>query len=172
MSTQICFSHGKESGPWGTKIEALAGVAKAAGCQVESLDYQGMDDPEQRVGLLEAWCRKQTEPVILVGSSMGGYVATEVAQRLTVRGLFLMAPAFYVPGYEHLQPDPVSCPTMIVHGWHDTVIPWKNSARYAEESRASLILINDEHRLSADLDTLGQYFLTFLGSLFDKGAAA
>ncbi len=23
----VCFSHGKESGPWGTKIKALAGVA-------------------------------------------------------------------------------------------------------------------------------------------------
>ena len=48
----VCFSHGKESGPWGTKIEALAEVARTSGWGVESLDYQGMADPDQRVAAL------------------------------------------------------------------------------------------------------------------------
>jgi pimeloyl-ACP methyl ester carboxylesterase len=169
MGRQICFSHGKESGPWGTKIQTLAAVAQAADWEVESLDYQGMDDPEERVAVLESWCRQQPEPAVLVGSSMGAYVAAEVACRLPARALFLMAPAFYVPGDEHLQPEPADCPTTIVHGWNDAVIPWQNSVRYAEAARARTILLNDDHRLSAELDELGQHFLMFLEGLVDTG---
>ena len=36
---KIIFSHGKESGPWGTKIKRLANVAKRLNCSVESIDY-------------------------------------------------------------------------------------------------------------------------------------
>ena len=28
MTRLVCFNHGKESGPWGTKIQRLADVAK------------------------------------------------------------------------------------------------------------------------------------------------
>ena len=45
---RICFSHGQESGPWGTKIRAMAEVARSSGWLVESLDYQGIDDPWDR----------------------------------------------------------------------------------------------------------------------------
>ena len=47
----VCFSHGQESGPWGTKIQTLAETARAADWAVESLDYQGMADPLERVAL-------------------------------------------------------------------------------------------------------------------------
>ncbi|MCI0516667.1 MAG: alpha/beta hydrolase, partial [Woeseiaceae bacterium] len=67
----VYFSHGQESGPWGTKIRAMAEAAKALGCRVESIDYQGMADPTQRVEKLVAACRGVTEPLVLVGSSMG-----------------------------------------------------------------------------------------------------
>jgi hypothetical protein len=30
----VCFAHGKESGPWGSKITALAQVAKRMGFEV------------------------------------------------------------------------------------------------------------------------------------------
>ena len=45
----VCFSHGQESGPWGTKITLLAEVARELGWTVESLDYRGMDDARDRV---------------------------------------------------------------------------------------------------------------------------
>ena len=96
----VCFSHGQESGPWGTKIRALADVARDAGHAVESLDYQGMADPQDRARKLIDWCRARPERPILVGSSMGGYVALAAASEAGAAGLFLMAPALYVPGYE------------------------------------------------------------------------
>ena len=36
---KIYFAHGKESGPWGSKIKRLAGIAEDLGCAVESIDY-------------------------------------------------------------------------------------------------------------------------------------
>ena len=45
----VIFSHGQESGPWGTKIQAMAAAARALGCRVESIDYQGIADPAARV---------------------------------------------------------------------------------------------------------------------------
>ena len=43
--TTVIFSHGQESGPWGTKIRAMADLAKSMGCAVQSIDYQGIADP-------------------------------------------------------------------------------------------------------------------------------
>jgi len=161
----ICFSHGKESGPWGTKIKRLADLAKTAGWQVESLDYQGMDDPHARVDKLIAWCAQQSEPLVLAGSSMGGHVALAAAAEVTPRAVFVMAPAVYVSGYEQWTPKSPDCPVTIVHGWHDDVIPWQNSLRFAEEGNATLTLLNDDHRLIDQLDDVARCFSAFLDKL-------
>lgn len=162
----VCFSHGQESGPWGTKIHALAGIAREAGHAVESLDYQGMADPRARARKLVAWCRAQPEPAILVGSSMGGYVALAAASEVGAAGLFLLAPALYVPGYETipLRPPP-ACRITIVHGWQDDVLPWSGSTRYGELSGATVVLVRDDHRLVADLAGLGRLFRLFLAEV-------
>ncbi len=164
----ICFSHGKESGPWGTKISVLADVARAEGWTVESLDYQGMDDPRQRVAKLAAYCRHRGEPLALAGSSMGGFVAATVAAGLPARGLFLMAPAFYVPGYEEHLPPPPACPLTIVHGWRDDVVPWAGSVRFAARSHARLALIDGDHRLTANLDEVSGLFRMFLREIYGQ----
>ncbi len=163
----VCFSHGKESGPWGTKIQALADVARAADWQVESLDYQGMDDPDARVARLEAWCEQQTSPFVLVGSSMGGHVATAAAngKGRAVLGLFLLAPAFYMAGYEQLTPGAPACPVTIVHGWRDDVVPWQNSACFAEPAKAKLVMLDDDHRLTNSLAALCAEFRLFLRAI-------
>jgi hypothetical protein len=49
----IFFAHGKESGPWGTKFQALAEVAKGKGYRVENPDYSDLMDPDKRVERLE-----------------------------------------------------------------------------------------------------------------------
>ena len=161
-TNHICFSHGKESGPWGTKIRALADVALGAGWSVESLDYQGMDDPHARVARLAGYCREYGRPLALAGSSMGGFVAAAVAAQLPLRGVFLMAPAFYVPGYEQYVPPPPGCPVSIVHGWRDDVVPWEGSVRYAASARARLTLLDGDHRLTENLPALVELFRMFL----------
>ena len=97
-SRHVVFSHGLESGPWGTKISAMAEVAKSEGWHVDSVDYRGVNDPRDRVTRLLSFCRDIRGDLVLVGSSLGGYVATSASALLHARGLFLMAPAFYMPG--------------------------------------------------------------------------
>jgi alpha-beta hydrolase superfamily lysophospholipase len=161
----ICFSHGKESGPWGTKIKALAGLASDAGWEVDSLDYRGMDDPQDRVNRLLAWCNETEYPYALVGSSMGGHVAAAATALAEPLGLFLMAPAFFMPGYEAFTPACPDCPVTIVHGWHDEIVPWEHSARFSESGGASVILLDSDHRLTNVLDDVGRYFQFFLAKL-------
>ena len=83
------FSHGKESGPWGAKIERLAEVARAKGFAVESVDYREIPDPELRVERLVEVCAGIATPIVLVGSSMGGYVSTVASERVRPLALFL-----------------------------------------------------------------------------------
>ena len=71
----VVFSHGKESGPWGSKIRALAAVATAAGWAVDSVDYQGMADPAARVAKLVTAGRSaagRSSAELKVASARGG----------------------------------------------------------------------------------------------------
>lgn len=159
----VCFAHGQESGPWGTKIRALAEVARQQGLAVESLDYRGEADPRARAATLIRWCRGQAAPPVLVGSSMGGYVALAAASEAGARAVFLLAPALYVPGYEHIPvPAPPRCPVTIVHGWGDEVIPWSGSVRYGELCGARVCLVPGDHRLIAALPEISRLFALFL----------
>lgn len=162
---EICFSHGQESGPWGTKIKAMAEAARAAGWLVESLDYRGIEDPVARADKLTDWCRSGHAGVVLAGSSMGGFVALAAAARTGASGLFLLAPALYLPGYQESLPQPPACPTMIIHGWHDDVVPWEGSLRYGSETGAQLVLLDGDHRLTANIRTITGLLTGFLDAL-------
>src|SRR5690349_15881906 len=145
----IIFSHGQDGEPWGTKIVAMAEAARAVRYRVESVDYRGIGDPAMRVTKLREFCGQQKIPPVLVGSSLGGHVATAVSTDVRARGLFLLAPAFYMPGYEQFTPKPAACPITIVHGWRDDIVPIDNSIRYAREYRATLHAIDSDHRMTA-----------------------
>lgn len=173
VERHLVFSHGMESGPWGTKIAGMARVARECGWTVESLDYSHTYDPDARVEQLldycagDRWCRAAER--VFVGSSMGGYVATVAGQRLpeAVRpdGLFLLAPAFYMGPYaEQWLTDPARC-TTIIHGWRDEVVPVDNSLRYARQHGCDLQLVDDEHRLIDSLPTIEARLRAFLANL-------
>jgi alpha/beta superfamily hydrolase len=154
MAGTVVFSHGKESGPWGAKITAMAALVRDLGAAVESVDYRGMDDPAARVRkLIEAGAALRA-PLLLVGSSMGGHVAASAAGRLDAHGLFLLAPAFYMRGYEDYTPQEVACPSVIVHGWHDDIVPVENSIRWAREHQAALHVLNSDHRLEDQIEAI------------------
>jgi pimeloyl-ACP methyl ester carboxylesterase len=168
MLRQVVFSHGKESGPWGTKIVALAELATAAGHGVASIDYQGIDAPEARVQRLLEHCKEHCDQPILVGSSMGGHVAAAASRQVRAAGLFLMAPAFYMLGYEALTPIPATCPITIVHGWRDDIVPVENSVRYAQTYRATLHLMNADHRMQEQIPEICAQFQLFLRACNDR----
>jgi pimeloyl-ACP methyl ester carboxylesterase len=161
----VVFSHGKESGPWGAKITAMAAVVRELDLAVESVDYRGMDDPGARVEKLLSVCRELNRQVVLVGSSMGGHVAAAAASRLDTAALFLLAPAFYMPGFEKYTPQNVAVPTVIVHGWHDDIVPVDNSIRWAREHRATLHILDSDHRLEDQIGAICTLLGDFLGAL-------
>lgn len=165
LSSCVVFSHGQDGEPWGTKIVALAQVARDLGWLVESIDYRGMDDPQARVEKLREACKSLPPRPVLVGSSMGGHVATAVARQVDSRGLFLMVPAFYMPGFEQYTPQAPSCPITIVHGWRDDVVPVANSWRWAQTCRARLLVLDSDHRLGGDVPFLVHAFEYFLQNL-------
>jgi pimeloyl-ACP methyl ester carboxylesterase len=161
----VVFSHGRESGPWGSKITAMAAVVRDLGVAVESVDYRGLDDPADRVRKLAALAGEFKEPAVLVGSSMGGHVAAAAASGVKPRGLFLLAPAFYMVGYEEYTPQEVACPTVIVHGWHDAIVPVENSIRWAREHQAALHVLNSDHRLEDQIEAICRLLREFLAAL-------
>lgn len=161
----VIFSHGKESGPWGTKITALAAVARNQGFCIESVDYTDLPDPEARVRRLVERCAGEAGPLVLVGSSMGGYVASVASRSVNPAGLFLMAPAVSLPGYAETDPAPRAGKTFVVHGWHDEVIPQENVIRFALGNRVRLFLVDGDHTLVSQLPFIGELFGLFLESL-------
>lgn len=160
--TTVVFSHGQESGPWGTKIRAMADCVKGMGCKADSLDYQGIADPAERVRKLIDDCGDIDSPLVLVGSSMGGHVATAAAAPLSAAGVFVLAPAYFMPGYEDLTPNPPGMPICIVHGWRDDVVPVENSIRFAKSCNAELHVLDGDHRLTDNIGEINYYLQRFV----------
>lgn len=167
----IVFSHGSESGPWGSKIQAMSGMAMGLGCAIDSIDYQGIADPTERVDKLIGACESISGDIILVGSSMGGHVATAAATPVAAAGLFVLAPAFYMPGYEELTPIPPRIPFEIVHGWGDDIVPPENSIRYAGECAATLHLLDGDHRLTKNIDEINFFLEQFINRISARESA-
>ena len=163
--TTVVFSHGQESGPWGTKIRAMADLARSMGYEADSIDYQGIADPGERVEKCVSECAGIDDSLVLVGSSMGGHVATAAAERVGAAGLFVLAPAYYMEGYEDLTPVPPSIPICIVHGWNDDIVSVENSIRYARNCKATLHIVDGDHRLTANIDEINEYLRQFLQGL-------
>jgi len=158
----IIFSHGQESGPWGSKIKAMSAAVRALGCAADSVDYQGIADPTERVEKLIDFCADIPAPLVLVGSSMGGHVATAAATKVNASGLFVLAPAYYMTGYEDLTPAAPEIPICIVHGWHDDIVPVENSIRFARACAATLIIVDGDHRLTGNIDEIINHLTRFI----------
>jgi len=162
---KVIFSHGKESGPWGFKIKRLAAIAEQMGCDVESIDYTDLIDPDSRVERLLAVLDNQTESIILVGSSMGGYVSLVASESVNTKGLFLMAPALYIPSYKQQQHQSMSPWIEIVHGWSDDIIPVEHSIKFAEQTNSMLHLIAGDHPLNGVVETVESLFKGFISKV-------
>jgi pimeloyl-ACP methyl ester carboxylesterase len=158
----VVFSHGSEGTPFGTKIRALYEIAESEGYEVAAVDYRGMNDPDERVQMLQEFCRDFSSHLVLVGSSLGGYVSLAAAPTVHAKGVFLMAPAIYMPGIPALKRGLPSCPIALVHGWRDEVIPYEQSMRFAKENRLALHLVESDHRLHSALPFLRYLFQYFL----------
>ena len=159
----ILFSHGKESGPWGRKITAMAKICDARGIPYDSVDYTDLpNDAEARVERLAGRLEAMDELPVLVGSSMGGYVSTVVSARFPVPGLFLMAPALYISGYAVQEYNSRAQHIEVVHGWSDDVIPVELAMEFARHMNCTQHIVAGGHRLDDSLAELLVLFGFFL----------
>jgi len=158
----VFFLHGLESGPDGLKIQAMREVAHRHGWRSEAPDFRGMRDPALRLNQLLPLLPAQ-EPMVFVGSSLGGFVAAKAAADLPLArpdcvllGLFLLCPAFDLQGYPLDRPDqPLRGDAVrLVHGRHDSVVPLANSERAARDWQSPLLVTEDEHPLHDSLDLI------------------
>lgn len=165
----VCFAHGKESGPWGTKITHLASAARKRGFEITSPDYSHTPDPHVRVAQLLTLAPKARRSLVLVGSSMGGYVSAMACKELAPKALFLMAPALYFPGFDE---EPAGIPTLtaVVHGWDDHIVPVERAIRFARHNRSDLHLLPSGHTLTDQLPALERLFDDLLSRALEAAA--
>jgi pimeloyl-ACP methyl ester carboxylesterase len=167
----VIFSHGHLSSPQSRKIVELAPIAAEKGFATRAIDYRDVqDDAPARAERLIATIRELDGPAILVGSSMGGWVSMHAAETVAVDGLFLMAPALFLEDRvpEGVVPEryaPRTEHVAVVHGWHDDIIPWQHSLRFAEANRAVLHLLDSDHRLESALPQLKAVFSQFIDAV-------
>jgi len=168
IKPRVIFSHGHESSPESRKIRLLGPIAEQAGFATVAIDYTDLrDEPVARRDRLLGRLQELDGAVVLAGSSLGGWVSVAAAEQRPVAGLWLMAPALFLE--DRIDggkiPDAYSPRTdhiMIVHGWHDDIIPWRSSLQFAEASSAGLHLLADGHRLENSMVTMQHLFANFL----------
>jgi pimeloyl-ACP methyl ester carboxylesterase len=162
MKKLVIYNHGKDSIPWGEKTFQFAEVAKRCGYLFESPDYQAHSDPDKRVEQLLAMDLSGYDKVVLIGSSMGAYVATVASESIKPQGLFLLAPAFYLPGYRQAEFKPTAEDIRVFHGWQDDIVPPENAWRFCQKHRIRLNLYDTDHRMLSAMPQLTEEFSRFL----------
>ena len=135
--TCIIFSHGKLGTPNSNKIKELSIIAKEKNFDTIAIDYTKCKNVEERIEKLYKTINKiATKNIVLVGSSMGGYISTVVSENKNIKALFLMCPAFYLPWYEHQSFKPSTKNITIVHGKQDETVSYKNSVIFSNKHKS------------------------------------
>lgn len=165
MKKLVLYNHGKDSSPWGEKTVGFAEVAKRYGYAVESPDYREQLDPDKRVEQLLTMDLSGYDKVVLIGSSMGAYVTTVASESIRPKGLFLLAPAFYLPGYRQTEFKPTAETIRVFHGWQDDIVPPENAWRFCQTYRVRLDLYDTDHRMLSVLPQLIDEFSRFLADI-------
>lgn len=167
---KFIFSHGQESTPYGTKIKRLSAIVKKHGFTTQSIDYREIKNPDDRVKHLINHINEnynKDDKIILVGSSMGGYVSTVTATQLDIEAMFLLAPALYIERKEYSinEYDIKNTQCVVVHGYNDDIIPYNNSVKFGNQTKSTVHLINGDHRLNSSLEEVEVLFDLFLTQL-------
>lgn len=144
---KLLFLHGLESGPHGTKYQAL----KKTFGEVVSPDCSGIIDPQERLQVILAALEAFSDNLLVVGSSMGGLMALLLQQAIPQRiaGMLLCAPALQRPAARGLSAAGLP-PTVVIHGTEDIVVPIAGSRSFG----LPLIEVADDHSLKNSLPVI------------------
>jgi len=162
--TRILYLHGFASGPGSNKARFFQRRLEAEGTHLEALDLARGDFEHLTItGQLQAvHAAAAGEPVALIGSSMGGYVAALYAARhAEVTRLVLLAPAF---GFARRWPERLG--TEAVANWRRT--GWMTVAHFADgRNRAVSYALLEDGAQYEDYPDFTQPALIFHGAQDD-----
>jgi predicted esterase len=168
----VFLSHGLESGPGSTKIQAMKAVAETfSGVHAEAVDHRSSKDPATRLAQMQAAMARAgavPERTVLAGSSMGGWVCAQTSAVTPVLGCFLLAPALALPKYPQSSPVIGARHTRIIHGWDDDVVPVMPVLELARTQRLETLVLADGHRLENSVDRVAREFRQFLEGCFEN----
>jgi predicted alpha/beta hydrolase family esterase len=144
-NSKIIYLHGSESTSKSGKARQFAELFPG----MVTPDFTGsfeerMKQLNQILGRRKNW--------IIIGSSFGGLMGTVFTCKHPdqVRKLILLAPALLPDQFAlYLDLEPVSVPTVVVHGRDDDIVPLEPSRELAEKFFSNLTyhIVNDGHRL-------------------------
>ncbi|MCK7548901.1 YqiA/YcfP family alpha/beta fold hydrolase [Marinobacter koreensis] len=162
----VFLSHGLESGPGSTKIQAMKSAAEAfPGVHAIAVDHRSSKDPDVRLAQMRdamATAGATPERTVLAGSSMGGWVCAQLSSESPVLGCFMLAPALALPRYPQSRPVIQARHSRIIHGWDDDVVPVMPVLELAHEQRLTTLVLPDGHRLEHSVDRVVREFREFL----------
>lgn len=162
----VFLSHGKQSRPDSTKMQALQAVAEQfPGVTVTAVDHRSSFDPATRLIQMQTAMESVgalPERTILAGSSMGGWVCAQTSAQTPVLGCFMLAPAFALEDYPHSRPVIGATFSEIIHGWQDEVVPVGPVFELAQQQRINTQIVDDGHRLADSMPRITSAFRRFL----------
>ncbi len=166
----VIFSHGKEGSPNGTKSQIIKAVTESLNHTYLSVDYSECTDVNDRIKMLKTILRKIERDVVLVGSSMGGYVSSVISNEIETEGLFLIAPALYINEREYSVKSfqSLSKNIWVRHGWEDDIIPVENSLKFSKQHKCKIVIEKDNHRMSETKLNLARDIKQFLKQCQDN----
>lgn len=171
MRGHIILCHGSNSSPEATKVSALAALGETLGWHTQRLDFRADDalgsaeSVFPRITRLQAAMDACNTPPLLVGSSMGAFVAGLASLQRPVAGLFLLATPEAIPGYPIGFDLRTDVPTLLIHGWRDEVCPLDDLFAWASRRQLPLLVLDDDHRLGDSMDAITTQFRGFLETL-------
>ncbi|AOY89127.1 alpha/beta hydrolase [Marinobacter salinus] len=162
----VFLSHGLESGPGSTKIQAMKRAAESfPGVTAIAIDHRSTKDPAARLKQMDAALKGSNadpERTVLAGSSMGGWVCAQTSAMLPVLGCFLLAPALALEKYPQSSPRIRAQHSQIIHGWDDDVVPVMPVLELARQQGLPALALPDGHRLENSVDRVVTEFRLFL----------
>ena len=151
-NAHIIYLHGSDSSSQSGKARQFA--EKFPG--MVTPDFTGLFE-ERMVQLISILGNEKNWTII--GSSYGGLMGTVFTCQnpSQVRKLVLLAPALMRdPFGSYLDLQPVSVPTIVIHGIHDDIVPLESARAVAETlfTNLSYHVVADGHRLHKAFDEL------------------
>ena len=145
-------------------LHGLESTSQSGKARLFAQKFRGMLTPnftgsfDERMAQLLSILGSQTDWKI-IGSSFGGLMGAvfTLDHPTQVRKLVLLAPALVLhPFASRTNIQPISVPTVIIHGRQDTVVPLKPVQELARKAFANLSyrVVEDDHRLHITFEEL------------------